>query len=57
MRDIKQKKLTGFEFDKKKMGRYLEESSQKNKHQESSIGLIRILPLALFGLRFNEADF
>lgn len=28
-----------------------------NKKQESSIGLIRVLPLALFGYKFNEADF
>lgn len=40
-----------------KVGEILLESSRVNVNQESSIGLIRILPLTIFSLRYSEADF
>jgi hypothetical protein len=39
------------------VGDILMQSSLINKNQESSIGLIRMLPLTLFSLRFKEEDF
>lgn len=57
MRDIRKKRVEGTEYDPKKIGKIIQESSLKNKHQESSIGFLRVLPLTLFGLKFNDADF
>lgn len=33
------------------------ESSKINKNQESNLGLIRIIPLVIFSLKFSEHDF
>lgn len=33
------------------------ESSKINKNQESSLGLIRIIPLVIFSLKYSERDF
>ena len=47
-------KMGGIEPEDDKISDILIKSSLKNKNQESSIGLIRILPLVLLGLELNE---
>ena len=57
MRELHIMKLSGAEPQAHKVSEILIKSSEKNKNQESSIGLIRILPLVLFGLKFTEQHF
>jgi ADP-ribosylglycohydrolase len=57
MKELRMRKIEKVEIDPGKVGDILMQSSLINKNQESSIGLIRVLPLTLFSLRFKEEDF
>jgi hypothetical protein len=39
------------------MGEILVEASVRNKHHESNLGLIRILPLVVWGLELDDIEF
>jgi hypothetical protein len=39
------------------LGEQLRRNSEKNRKQESNLGLIRVLPLVVWGLHLSERDF
>jgi ADP-ribosylglycohydrolase len=57
MKDLRKMKTDKIKIDESKVGEILLQSSRVNKNQESSIGLIRILPLTIFSLKFSDSDF
>jgi hypothetical protein len=39
------------------LGEMLRKNSEKNKNQESNLGLIRIIPLVVWSLNLSEREF
>ena len=56
LRELRKIKESG-DLDEKKIGKILRQSSLKNIKIESNVGLVRILPLTVFSLKFQETDF
>ena len=42
---------------KEGLGELLMKYSEKNRNQESNLGLIRVLPLVVWSLKLSERDF
>jgi hypothetical protein len=57
MKELRRMRVTHKPIDPTKVGEILLRSSAKNVHLESSIGLIRVLPITVFSLKFSEPDF
>ena len=52
-----QKQKRGVVFSRKKLGSQLLENSLKNLKQYSNLGLVRIIPLVIWGIHLDECQF
>jgi hypothetical protein len=54
--EIRRKRRTG-EEDARRLGEQLASGSQRNKKQESNLGLVRLIPLVIWSLDLDDYQF